>query len=109
MVSIANFGGKECRLVSSGLTPRAYRAHFGSDFFRDSKTFRDKYEKNEDYTFEFLENIVWLMLKHGGNDVGETVEEWLPTVELGEVYDCAEIVGKHLSAEFKTTAIPKKK
>lgn len=109
MISTVTIGGKECRLVSSGLTPRAYRFHFGSDFFRDAKRFRDKYDAGEDYSFEFLENMVWLMLKHGGNDVGESIDDWLPTIEVSDLYGCAEAVGRHLAADFQTSAKSKKK
>ena len=88
--------GKELLIVSNALLPRQYRYHFGRDLIVDMRKLAKSYVKTEtpegiqyvltdDADTSILEQISWLMLKAGGNEVGETIEEWLMSIE--DVFD----------------------
>ena len=127
MYKIIEIGGKKQKMVSNALLPRLYRAHFGRDFILDMKKLQDAcknaivknsdgedvvdFEKVNPETFDSMvfENICWIMLKQGGNEVGNTVEEWLDTINFVELYKYMGVVNELLSASRKTTSRPKKK
>lgn len=113
MNGIANvtIGGKKCRIVSNALLPRLYRFHFGRDFMVDLKhLYKDYQEGGEDaINSGIFEDITWLMLKQGGEDVGDTIDEWLETIDVFDLYGAMQTVVELLQASQKTTSKPKKK
>lgn len=111
MYKFVEMNGQQAKLVSNALLPRLYRSHFGSDLMVDFRHIKEKYDKDGDETFDttIFERITWLMLKQGGNDVGETIDEWLENTDLMDFYNCIGTVVGLLQESQKTTAKPKKK
>lgn len=103
--------GKECKAVSNALLPRLYRFHFGRDFIVDMKKLNDDYKRDgvDGVDTQIFESITWLMLKQGGSDVGESVDDWLATINIFELYSTMEKVLGLLNVSQKTTSKPKKK
>ena len=115
--------GEELKIVSNALLPRQYRYYFGRDLLADMKKLAKGYRKVGetetgepvyDFTDELdtslMEQVSWLMLKAGGNDVGETVEEWLETVDdLMALYRIeAECMALWKRSEAQTASAKKK-
>lgn len=111
MEKTINIDGRECRLVVNALLPRIYRNKFGRDLIADMKRLVDSYKKNPDeVNLEVLENICWIMLRAGGEDVPNKVEDWLETLEDSfAVYAVAGDIVDLWVAGQKTTSRPKKK
>lgn len=103
--------GKECVLENNALLPRRYRNQFGRDLIVDMQTMMDAYKKDKSaFNTEVLENITWLMLKAGGENVGENPEEWLAGMD--NVFAVYEVIGDVVELWGKgreTTSRPKKK
>lgn len=102
--------GNPVTLVNNALLPRRYRNRFGQDLLVDMQEMVDAYKEKKDFKPEVLENITWLMLKEGGEQVGETPEEWL--AGLDDPFCIYEIMGDVVAlwnAGRKTTSVPKKK
>lgn len=132
MTKVVNIEGVERRMTASAILPKQYRAHFGKDLIGEmTKAVRAKLkaagkplanlsdedikEVTSDAEFDDLdltvfENLGWLMLRNGGEDVGDSPDEWLNTLEspltiyqlMGPIIDLWQI-------NNATTAIPKKK
>lgn len=104
--------GREMTIENNALLPRKYRHMFGRDLVVDMDSlvagFREK--DSEHINFGILEDITWLMLKAGGEDVGESVEEWLEGIDDPfAVYAIAGDVFTLWADGQKTTSHPKKK
>lgn len=122
-----NIEGRPAKMRSSALIPKLYRAYFGRDLVRDMKKLAAAYKKvkelPEDATeeekeqaqygvldLEIFENVAWIMLKHGGEKVGESPEEWLDSLDgIFSVYEILPTVLELWAANNKTTAVPRKK
>ena len=111
MIKTVNIEGVERKMASSAILVRQYRAHFGRDLIVDMQKLTDAYKKNPDeINTEVLENLAWVMLKAGGEDVGESVEEWLGSLEdTFAIYDIMGDIIELWASGLKTTAKPKKK
>ena len=103
--------GQEKTIESNALLPRQYRHKFGRDLIVDMRRMAEQAKKDpNDVNPETLENITWLMLKAGGEDVGESVEEWLASMDDSlAVYFVMDDVVELWMASQKTTSKPKKK
>jgi len=119
--------GRPARLKSSALIPKLYRAYFGRDMVKDmkqlTKAYKTYHDLPEDATdeereaaelnmvdLEIFENVSWIMLKHGGEDVGETPEEWLDSLDgVFSVYEILPTILELWTANNKTTSVPRKK
>ena len=104
--------GQERRLVANALLPKKYRRQFGSDMLRDMKQLQTTYEKSngEEFDTTLLERLTWLMLKEGGEDVGESPDEWLESLDtVFGLYQILPVVVDMWTANVKTTAKRKKK
>lgn len=103
--------GKPVTLENNALLPRRYRNQFGRDLIVDMQTMMTNYKKDPSaFNTETLENITWLMLKEGGEQVGENPEEWL--AGLDDAFAVYEIIGDVVELWGKgreTTSRPKKK
>lgn len=103
--------GKERSLESNALLPRVYRKNFGRDLIVDMRKMAEQAKTDPDgINMETLENVTWLMLKAAGEDVGETPEEWLVSLDdsLAVYFVMNDVVELWLSSQ-KTTSTPKKK
>lgn len=102
---------KPMTIENNALLPRTYRHTFGRDLVVDMQNLAKKYKENpEDLNTEVLENITWLMLKAGGEQVGENPEEWLASLDDAfAVYEVIEDVVNLWVEGRKTTSKPKKK
>lgn len=92
-------GGRSYTMRASALTPRLYRREFGRDLFRDMSGLLAAYKRRaslaenaaeEDITeadleilgnLEIFENLAWIFLKDGGEDVGSSPDEWLNSLD----------------------------
>lgn len=114
--------GKEMVMRCSALLPRQYRYHFNRDLMIDLKRALDKSNKTPEEVeanpgesldaldMTVFENIAWLMLKSGGNDVGADPEEWLSSIDDSMViYNLIPVVVELWISNTATTARPKKK
>lgn len=111
MKKTINIGGKEFPMECNALLPRIYRKEFGRDVMTEMRKMSERFQKDpEDIDTEVLENITWLMLKAAGNDVGESVDEWLATLDdvISVYMVMPEVIDLWVNSQ-KTTSKPKKK
>ena len=115
MIKTVNIEGVERKMASSAILVRQYRAHFGRDLIVDmtkaTKARKPGEElRLEDIDISVFENLAWLMLKNAGEDVGDSPEAWLETLESPfTVYELIGDISDLWTANLKTTAVPKKK
>lgn len=110
MDKIIKIGGRDMTLRANALLPRKYRYAFGRDLITDMRELVDAHNNNTELNYELFENLTWLMLREGGNDVGKTPDDWLVTIDdMFEVYNVLPDVIELWSKNQITTAKPKKK
>ncbi len=101
--------GREMTLRANALLPRKYRAFFGRDIMRDMQALTAG-DDDPEIDMSVFENIAWLMFKTAGEDVGDSPEEWLATVDdMFSVYMIIPDVVELWSENNKTTSVPAKK
>lgn len=125
--------GREMKMRASALLPRLYRIYFGRDMVCDMRKLQKAYEaaeksidtdgKTDEEVAEekrdaqlsatdltIFENVAWLMLKHGGEKVGEDPDDWLDTVDgVFSVYEILPQMLELWNINNATTSKPKKK
>ena len=109
--------GKEMTMRASALIPRLYRYHFKRYIIQDmqalEKAFKKAQEEGEPLKavdLTIFENVAWLFLKQGGEEVGESPDEWLDSLEgMFSIYQVFPDMMELWQANLQTTAIPKKK
>lgn len=120
-----NIDGKEYTMRSSALVPRLYRAQFGRDMVSDMRQLSKAYQRaleagaSEEeqeaaqlsvLDLEIFENVAWIMLKHGGEDVGNSPEEWLDQLDgVFSVYSALPEILELWKANNLTTSVSRKK
>ena len=116
-------GEKRVKMACNALMPRLYRYHFGRDLIVEMRKLSKAYTKtgenadgspvydiDESADFSVAEQITWLMLKAGGEDVGDTIDEWLGQLEsVGELYELEGAAFELWRQSEQTRAKPKKK
>lgn len=120
-------GGKEMRMRASALIPRFYRYKFGRDMMADINRLKKNFDaavKAQNATTEeeiqtarldvmdltIFENVAWLMLRHAGEEVGETPDEWLDSLNgLFPVYEVLPEILELWDENLVTTSTPRKK
>ena len=120
-------GGKEVKMRASALIPRLYRFKFGRDMISDMNQLRKAFAKAknlpEDATEEerqdaqlsiidltIFENVSYMMAKHAGEDIPDTPEEWLDSIDgVFSIYEVLPVILELWGESTKTTSIPKKK
>ena len=120
-------GGKEVKMRASALIPRLYRFKFGRDMISDMNQLRKAFAKAknlpEDATDEerhdaqlsiidltIFENVSYMMAKHAGEDIPDTPEEWLDSIDgVFSIYEVLPVILELWGESTKTTSIPKKK
>jgi hypothetical protein len=109
--------GRDVRMRASALIPRLYRYKFGRDVVQDMATLRKNYLKAKDedgelsaIDLEVFENIAWLMIRHAGEEIPDSPEEWLDTIDgVFSVYEILPVILDLWGQNFATTAKAKKK
>lgn len=127
MEKTVTIGEKTYQMRASALIPRLYRAKFGRDIVTDMRRLQKKYleiarlqaEADEEtranaqlsmLDLTIFEDVAWLMMKHAGEDVGDTPEEWLDSMDgIFSVYQILPSILALWNNNQKTTSIAKKK
>lgn len=110
MTKTVKIAGRDMQLCANALLPRKYRHAFGRDLITDMQALVKAYNAGGEQDYELFENLAWLMLKEGGEDVGATPEEWLATIDDSfEIYNIMPEVVSLWAQNQKTTARSKKK
>lgn len=128
MTRTVNIGGKEVRMRASALIPRLYRVQFGRDMISDMRQLIKSYNRavkalGKDATEEqrqdaqlsmmdltIFENVAYMMIKHAGEDVPPTPDEWLDSIDgIFSIYNVMPTILELWGENQKTTSIPKKK
>ena len=120
-------GGKEMKMRASALIPRIYRFKFKRDMVADMRQLQRAYAKatalpenatdaeREDAQFSaadltIFEDVAYIMAKHGGNEMPDSPEEWLDSIDgVFSIYEILPIILELWSANTETTSTPKKK
>lgn len=110
--------GKEYTFRSSALIPKLYRAKFGRDMVVDMRKLSKAYKETngdeekmlEVFDLEIFERAAWIMLKHAGEEVGDSPEEWLDSLDgVFSVYEALPTILDLWNLNNKTTSKPRKK
>ena len=119
--------GKSVRMRASALIPRLYRFKFRRDMVADMNRLRRAYEKavklpenatdeeREDAQLSILdltifENVAYIMIKHAGEDIPDTPDEWLEGISgIFSIYEIMPVILELWEGNKATTSIPKKK
>lgn len=119
--------GIERKMRASALIPRLYRFKFGRDIIRDMATLRKSYEVVQNlpddatdeqreeaqlsaFDLTVFENIAWLMLHHAGEDIPDTPDKWLDSIEgIFSIYEIMPIILELWGENQITTSEAKKK
>lgn len=119
-------GGKEYRMRASALIPRLYRFKLGRDMVADMNQLTKSYQKilksknaseeeKQDAQFSvadltIFENVAFMMVKHAGEDIPDTPEEWLDSIEgVFSIYEILPDILSLWSANNAQTSTPGKK
>ena len=125
MEKTIEINGRGMRMRASALLPRLYRGYFGRDMIFDMRKLQKAYtaaaesketdEEKQDAQLSvtdltLFENVAWLMLKHGGEKVGGSPEEWLDNLDgVFSVYEILPQILDMWNINNMTTSKPKKK
>ena len=108
--------GQKFNMKANALIPRQYRNRFGRDLIADMKKLQDSMSQVESgKEFETIdltvfENVAWLMLKAGGESVGNSPDEWLAGIEgIFSVYEVLPQMLELWVESCKTTSSARKK
>lgn len=127
MEKTVTIGDKTYRMRASALIPRLYRAKFGRDLITDMRRLQGKYMKIAELPADadeetraaaelsvmdltVFEDIAWLMIKHAGEPIPDTPDEWLDSIDgVFSVYQILPVILSVWNANQKTTSRAKKK
>lgn len=127
MESTVIIDGKEVKMRASALVPRLYRFKFKRDMVADMNQLRKAYlkavnlpddateEDRQDAQLSILdltifENVAFIMIKHAGEQIPDTPEEWLEGISgIFSVYEMMPVILELWEGNKATTSIPKKK
>lgn len=125
--------GREMKMRASALLPRLYRGYFGRDMIcdmrklqkafaavekpidTDGKTGEEVDAEKQDARLSVMdltifENVAWLMLKHGGEKVGDNSDAWLDSIDgVFSIYEILPQILEMWNINNATTSKPKKK
>lgn len=114
MIKTITLDGKQMTMKANAKAPRMYRLTFKRDMLLDMQTLIEGYNNtisnNASLPPEILtifENVAWIFLKEGGEEVGNNPDEWLENLEgMFSIYEVLpEIVDLWADAN-KTTSSP---
>ena len=127
MERTVNIGGKDVRMRASALIPRLYRFKFGRDMIADMNRLGGAYKKATDLPEDasdddreaaqlsamdltIFENVAYMMIKHAGEDVPDTPDQWLDSIDgVFSVYEIMPTILELWQYNQGTTSTPKKK
>lgn len=112
MTKTIMINGEPRKLCANALLPKIYRREFGSDLIGDLKHMEQDYQSSNGSVFDsdVFERLTWLMLRSAGEDVGDTPDEWLATIDnVFGLYELLPDVIDLWASGLKTTSVPKKK
>lgn len=127
MERTVQIGGKPVRMKASALVPRLYRFKFRRDMVADMTQLRKAYRKAmnvpKDATEEereeaqlsamdltIFENVAYIMVRHAGEDIPDTPEEWLDTIDgVFSIYEVLPAILDMWNMNELTTSTAKKK
>jgi len=109
--------GKEMKARASALIPRIYRYHFNRDIIQDMKkldaSLKATKEDGKEFTvadLSIFEDVAWLFFKLGGEDVKESPDEWLDSLDgMFSIYEVLPQLLDLWTFNLEQTAKPKKK
>lgn len=110
-------GEKELNARANALIPRLYRFHFNRDIIVDMKQLDSAMRKSKEEGADFsvldltiFENVAWLFFKQGGEDVGNSPDEWLESLDgVFSIYEALPQLLALWGMNLVQTAKPKKK
>ncbi len=120
-------GNETYRMRASALIPRLYRAKFGRDLITDMRRLQGKYMKLAELPanaseaeraeaqlsvldLTVFEDIAWLMIKHAGEKIPESPDEWLDSIDgVFSIYQILPVILSVWNGNQKTTSTAKKK
>ena len=130
MEKMIRIGGKDCRLKTSAALPRLYRQILGRDIFKDVGSilylFGSEQEGETDTVkleivadegspeqirgLNFIEDLTYIMHKHGDPAQPDTVEAWLEQFDdAGAVFEVvADVLGLWFAENAQTSVSEKK-
>ncbi|MBQ3329990.1 MAG: hypothetical protein IJG87_02300 [Ruminococcus sp.] len=122
MENYIDLGEKRVKIVCNALLPRLYRFQFGRDLISDMRKMAKSYKRvgetedgkpiyeiDDNADFSVAENLAFIMLKQGGEDVGETIDEWLETISISDLYALEQACFELWRASERQTSTAKKK
>lgn len=127
MEKSVTIGNATYRMRASALIPRLYRAKFGRDLITDMRRLQKKYiqmaelpadasdDAREAASLSVLdltvfEDVAWLMIKHAGEDIPDSPEEWLDSLDgVFSIYQGLPVILALWNANQQTTSSAKKK
>jgi len=117
MDRIVEVDGKQLKMTANARIPRIYRNTFGSDMLLDMQRLYDSYkdvlDEGASMPMEMLtifENVAWVLLREGGEEVGDSPDDWLESLDgIFSIYEVLPQILELWSANMATTSTPKKK
>lgn len=115
MEKIVLIGDKEMRMRATALIPRLYRHKFGRDLIADMNQLQNAFKDAGENGFDVMdltifENVAWLMLKQGGEEVGNDPDEWLDSIDgVFSIYQVLPSIMELWTANLHQTSSPAKK
>lgn len=117
MEKILKLNGQGMRMVANARVPRTYRNMFGSDMFIDMQELTKGYNNRiKDGTnlppkvLTIFENVAWIFLKEGGENVGSNPDEWLENLDsMFSIYEVLPQIVELWHDSNKTTSTPSDK
>jgi len=109
--------GVEMQARASALIPRLYRYHFNRDIIQDMKkldaSFKSTKTDGKEFTvadLSIFEDVAWLFFKLGGEDVKNTPDEWLDSLEgMFSIYEVLPQILELWNLNLEQTSKSKKK
>lgn len=87
-------GDKILTMEATAGTPRRYRMMFHRDLMADMSRLEKQYKKNKDTEEEFdaldltiFENVAFLMAKQAGSISDNSIETWLDSFDMFDIYN----------------------
>lgn len=97
-------------MVANARVPRLYRNMFGTDMMLDMEALTKAASKGETIPPKVLtifENVAWIFLKEGGEDVGNNPDEWLENLDgMFSVYEVLPQIVELWKLNTQTTSTP---
>lgn len=121
MEKIIKVGNREYRMRASALIPKLYRARIGRDMISDMARLQKKMAEAQKSSTEdeetaqlnvmdltIFENVAWVMIKAAGEDVGDSPDEWLDSIDgVFSIYEVMPEILELWGLSNKTTSSPK--